>query len=398
MRHIYPRFFTVALPVILLLSIYTQKSYAQTCPDGSPQGGTAFDTTIAFPAGVTNTAVKFPQFDPQNGMVTCVRLRITLTGVVDTLGMQNFGAADQTGTFTYDRDDQMTGPGLITPLTNNASLTYGPYTLNPFDGIPGSGGDYQGFADSTILTAQLTRTLTDSATIAEFYGTDSVTYNYSIDVNTVASITGGSGGSLVLTSAYVRFQFEYCTCPALILPLNINAFNANKIANNKIQLKWTGFDDPYANYNYEVEVSRDGAKFFNIGSRPKNVMTETYQMLYSTNGENGSYYFRIKQVYSNGYARYSNIQHVAMENSGSPKFSMYPNPSQGIVGIKFDNSSAGHYDIQIYNTQGQIIVNKAIVVGGSSYVQIGVLKGGNYWLRLTNKKSLESCVNQLIIK
>lgn len=127
-------------------------------------------------------------------------------------------------------------------------------------------------------------------------------------------------------------------------------------------------------------------------------MKQTYQMLYSTNGESGSYYFRIKQVYSNGYVRYSNIQHVAMENSGSPKFSLYPNPSQGIVGIKFDNSSAGHYDIQIYNAQGQIIVNKAIVVGGSSYVQIGVLKGGNYWLRLTNKQSLESCVNQLIIK
>jgi hypothetical protein len=398
MRHIYPRFFTVSLPVILLLTIITQKGLAQTCPDGSPQGGTAFDTTIAFPAGVTNTAVKFPQFDPQNGMVTCVRLRITLTGVVDTLGMQNFGASDQTGTFTYERDDFMSGPGLITPLTNDASLTYGPYNLSPFDGTAGSGGDYQGFADSTILTAQLTRTLNDSATIAQFYGTDSVTYNYSINVTTGASITGGSGGSLVLTSAYVRFQFEYCTCPSLILPLNINRFNANKITNNKVELKWTGLDDPYANYHYEAETSRDGSKFFKIGSIAKNAMTETYQMLYTTNGDNGSYYFRIKQVYSNGYARYSNIQHVVMENSASPKFSMYPNPSQGIVGIKFDNSSAGHYDIQIYNTQGQIVVNKAIVIGGSSYVQLGVLKEGNYWLRLTNKQSLESSVNQLIIK
>jgi hypothetical protein len=31
-------------------------------------------------------------------------------------------------------------------------------------------------------------------------------------------------------------------------------------------------------------------------------------------------------------------------------------------------------------------------------VQLGVLKGGSYWLRLTNKQSLESSVNQLIIK
>jgi hypothetical protein len=330
--------------------------------------------------------------------VTCVKLCITITGVVDTLGMQNLSGSGQTGTFTYVRNDTMRGPGLITPLHNDANQTYGPYVLDPFDGSIGTGPDFYGFADSTILTAQLCRTLNDSASIAQFYGTDSVTYNYKINVSTGASITGGSASTLVLTSAYVNFHFEYCKCPKLILPLNINAFNANKIANNKIELKWTGFDDPYANYNYEAEVSRDGAKFFNIGAMPKNAMKETYQMLYSTNGESGSYYFRIKQVYSNGYARYSNIQRVAMENSGSPKFSLYPNPSQGIVGIKFDNSSAGHYDIQIYNAQGQIVVNKAIVVGGSSYVQIGVLKGGNYWLRLTNKQSLESCVNQLIIK
>jgi hypothetical protein len=331
-------------------------------------------------------------------MVTCVRLCITITGVVDTLGLQNLGGSNQTGTFTYERSDIMTGPGLISPLQNDANQTYGPYTLSPFDGSIGTGPDFHGFADSTILTAQLCRTLNDSTTIAQFYGTDSVTYNYQINVSTGAFITGGSSTNLVLTSAYVNFHFEYCTCPSLILPLNINAFNANKITNNKIELKWTGLDDPYANYHYEAELSRDGSKFSRIGSKPKNSMTEAYQMLYTTSGESGTYFFRIKQVYSNGYARYSNIQRVAMENSASPKFLMYPNPSQGIVGIKFDNSSAGHYDIQIYNTQGQIIVNKAIVVGGSSYVQLGVLKSGNYWLRLSNKESLESSVNQLIIK
>ncbi len=397
MRQIYPRFFTAILSVILLLGI-TQKSLAQTCPDGSPQGGTAFDTTIAFPSGVTITDVKFPQFDPTSGMVTCVKLCVTITGVVDTLAMQNFAASGQTGTFTYTRKDTMRGPGLITPLSNNANQTYGPYGLSPYDGVAGSGGDFFGFADSTILTAQLCRTLTDSTSIADFYGTDSVTYNYNIDVSTGASITGGSSSTLVLTSAFVHFHFEYCKCPKLVLPLNISSFNADKLTNNKVELKWTGLDDPYANYHYEAEMSRDGSKFYKVGSMPKNAMAESYKLLYTTNGETGSWYFRIKQVYSNGYARYSNIQLVAMENSGSPKFSLYPNPSQGIVGIKFDNSSAGHYDIQIYNTQGQIIVNKAIVVGGSSYVQLGVLKGGNYWLRLTNKQSLESCVNQLIIK
>ncbi|MEO5563286.1 MAG: choice-of-anchor E domain-containing protein [Chitinophagaceae bacterium] len=397
MRHIYPRFFTVSLAVILLIC-FSQKSYAQTCPDGSPQGGTAFDTTIAFASGVTIKDVKFPQFDPQSGMVTCVRLCITITGVVDTLGMQNLSGSAQTGTFTYIRKDTMRGPGLVTPLTNNANQTYGPYNLDPFDGSIGTGPDFYGFGDSTILTAQLCRTLNDSATIAQFYGTDSVTYNYTIDASTGLSFSGGSNSNIVLTSAYVNFHFEYCTCPALILPLNVNSFNANKLAANKVELKWSSYDDPFGNYHYEIEMSRNSTKFSSIGSIPKNTAAENYQMLYTTNGESGTYYFRVKQVYSNGYVRYSNIRQVIMEKSDSPKFSLYPNPSNGIVGIKFDNSRTGHFDIQIYNTQGQMVVNKGIVLSGSSYVQLGSLQSGTYWLRLTDKQSQISSVNQLIIK
>ena len=111
------------------------------------------------------------------------------------------------------------------------------------------------------------------------------------------------------------------------------------------------------------------------------------------------FYFRIKQVYSNGYVRYSNIKHVVLENSASTKFSVYPNPSSGIVGIKFDNTLSGEFNALIYNTQGQMTVNKDIVVTqGSSYRELARLLPGVYWLRLTDKKSLESSVNQFLIK
>lgn len=116
-------------------------------------------------------------------------------------------------------------------------------------------------------------------------------------------------------------------------------------------------------------------------------------------GESGVYYFRIKQVYSNGYVRYSNVKQVALENSASTKFSVYPNASSGIVGIKFDNTLSGEFKALIYNTQGQMTVNKDIVVTqGSSYRELARLLPGVYWLRLTDKKSLESSVNQILIK
>jgi hypothetical protein len=384
--------------IVALLLISLQSLYGQTCPNGDPQGGTAYDTTIAFPTGVTSTQVKFPQFDPQNGMVTCVRLCVTITGVIDTLAMQNYAGSAQTGTFSYSRVDDITGPGINTPLTNSANQTYNT-NLTAYDGIPGAGTDFYSQAHDTILNDQLCRTVSDSATIAQFYGSDSVTYNYNISVTSGAVITGGSNSTLVLTSAFVNFHFEYCTCPAMVLPLNLDDFDVNKLPNNKIELNWTSHDDPYANYHYQAEVSRNGTRFQPIGSFAKNPHSEMYKMLYTIpNGENGKFYFRIKQVYSNGYVRYSNIKHVLMENSGSPKFSVFPNPSSGIVGIKFDNNSAGRFDIQIYNSQGQVVVSKDIVIGGSSYVQLGVLSGGNYWVRLTDHQNHVSCVNQLIIK
>jgi hypothetical protein len=385
--------------IAALLSISSKNVYGQTCPNGDPQGGTAYDTTIAFPSGATTTQVKFPKFDPQSGMVTCVRLCVTITGVIDTLAMQNYAASAQTGTFTYSRTDGIVGPGIVAPLTNSANLTYDA-NLTAYDLIPGAGTDFYSRAHDTILNDQLCRTISDSATIAQFYGTgDSVAYDYNISVTSGTSFTHGSNSAMVLTSAFVNFRFEYCTCPAMVLPLNIDDFDVNKLPNNKIELNWSSQDDPYANYHYEAEFSRNGTKFESIGSFDKNPKAEAYKMLYALpNGESGKFYFRIKQVYSNGYVRYSNIKHVVMENSGSPKFSVYPNPSSGIVGIKFDNNSAGRFEIQIYNSQGQIVVNKAIVVGGSSYVQLGVLQGGNYWLRLTDKQSQMTCVNQLIIK
>lgn len=379
--------------------VFASNGIAQ-CPDGHPGGATAFDTTIAFGTGITSTPVKFPQFNPASGMVTCVRLCITITGVVDTLAIENLSGSPQTATFSYVRNDQISGPGLGSPLSNSITKNYGPYNLAATNGVLGSGPDRVALGHDTVLNTQLCRTISDSTTIAQFYGSDSVTYNYDISVSANASVTGGSSSVLVLTSALVNFHFEYCTCPPVVLPLNISAFNVNKIGTTKAELKWWGYDDPFANYHYEAEVSRNSRNFISVGMVPKNNgTTDVYRMLYDVpNGETGSFYFRIKQVYSNGYVRYSNIKQMVLESSASVKFSLYPNPSSGIVGIKFDNSVSGRFNIQIYNTQGQVLVQKEVQAAGTAPIQIASLSPGVYWLKLTDKRSQESSVSQLLIK
>src|SRR5688572_3452531 len=371
------------------------------CPDGQPEGGTAFDTTILIPAGIVSKNVKFPQFDPQTGMVTCVRLCVTIKGIVDTVALQNFSSSDQNGSYTYDRTDEITGPRIGTPLNSTANLSFGPFPLTAFDGIAGAGSDFYSAGPDTVLTRVLCHDISDSATIVQFYGTDSVGYDYDVDASAIGIVPGGSSSTLVLSSALVNFRFEYCTCPSAVLPLNVHAFNILRLDAGKIELNWTGFDDFLAEYHYEAELSKNGKKFSSIGTIPKrNQVNTTYRLNYTVgHGESGMYYFRIKQVYTNGYVRYSNIKQMELESSVTAKFSVYPNPSTGIVGIKFDNKMHGHFKIQIYNTQGQVAVKKDIVVTvGSPYIQVAALVPGVYWLRVTDEKNLDSGVTQLFIK
>lgn len=401
MKHTYTKTFTSFFLLITLLLLNNSSSNAQ-CPVGYPPGSTAYDTTIKFPTGVTSIPVKFPQFDPQGGMVTCVRLCVTITGIIDTLAMQNYAASPQTATFNYIRTDQITGPGISTPLSNSASLSYGPpgNILTAYDGTPGAGTDFYSMANDTILNEVLCRTVSDSATIIQFYGTDSVTYNYDISVSTSASISGGSSSTLVLTSALVNFHFEYCTCPGYLLPLNIYRFSVNKTDDKKAELKWFGYDNNQnaAGYHYEVQMSRDGFNFQPVDNVQRNTNgNSAYSYLYEMT-TTGRYFFRIRQVGEDGRSYFTDIKYVDAENNSPIKFNIYPNPSTGIVGIKFDNITAGKYVVLINNALGQTVVNKEIEVAGNSYQQVGTLHKGFYWVRLTNVTSQLSSVNQLFIK
>jgi hypothetical protein len=399
MKHVYFRFFSVTI-LLLFLELIPYSIQAQ-CVGGHPGGQTAYDTTIAFGSGVVATQVKFPKFDASAGMVTCVRLCVTIRGIIDTVALENFSNAAQTGSYTYNRKDTIRGPGIPTFLTSSANLTFPSVPLAATNGVFGSGPDFFGKGSDTVLTRVLCANISDSMTLVQFYGTnDSVTYNYAIDADAVGMVTGGSSLAFVLSSALVNFHFEYCTCPPLVLPLNIRNFNVTKLSSDKAELKWTALDDAFGNYYYEAEVSKDGYNFTSIGMLPRNNSnTDAYRINYrAAGGQGGTYYFRIKQIYANGYAKYSNIKQADLEISDFPKFTLYPNPTNGIVGIKFDNIFNGHLNVQIYNSQGQTMMKKDIVAAESSYVRLGVLEKGVYWMRVTDVKNQRSCVNQLLIK
>ena len=397
MKKLYNCFFK---PIFLLvMTAGFQPGYSQ-CPNGQPTGSTAYDTTIKFGAGIVATQFKFPKFDPNTGMVTCVNLCVTIKGIIDSVALENFSSAPQTGNYSYSRRDTVSGPGIPAFLTSGTNdLNFGPYPLAAFDGVLGSGADFYSAGSDTVLTKVLCVNISDSTTIADFYGTDSVTYNYHITASAGWGVTGGSAAAFVLSSALVNFHFSYCTCPSNTLPLNIRSFNIRKLADDKAEITWSGFDNPNASYHYEIEMSRNGNNFTTVGTQSATEFEANgYKFVYTANGGDGDYYFRVKQVYSSGYTRFTGIKSLRLENTDKPKINIFPNPSNGVVGIKFENISSGKFLIQISNTQGQTVFNKEEEINGDGVRYVTTLQKGMYWMRLIDVTSHLSCVNQLLIK
>lgn len=397
MKKLYPK---ISLQIFFaLLLFYSQTSKAQ-CPNGEPSGGTAFDTTIRFPTGATNMPVKFPKFNPQTGMLSCVRLVVTIIGVVDSVAMQNYSGSPQVANFYYDRSDNMTGPGLTPSISNSFNGHYGPQNMSAYDGVPNSGGDFYSISKDTVLKREMIRTLTDSLEISQFYGTDSVVYDYNINVSTSAVITGGSSSSLVLTSALVNFRFEYCTCPLSTLPVGLKNFSVAKAGVNAANLRWeaeAGTD----NYFYEMEVSRDGQNFSKAAVQQKTATNSAaaYQYKHPVKAtEYGRYYFRVKQRWLDGYYRYTEIKSVDFANPLFSTVSIYPNPSSGNVGIKFIAAKAGTYLVEVSNAVGQIVARKNLQVTTTDYKQVATLQKGTYYVKITESSTQSSCIHQFVVQ
>ncbi|HUC82750.1 MAG TPA: choice-of-anchor E domain-containing protein [Flavisolibacter sp.] len=392
------RYSLLSYSCLFLLLLYGQNSQAQ-CAGGYPSGTAVYDTTIRFPTGATNMQVKFPKFDPQMAMLSCVRLVVTIVGVVDSVAMQNFSGSSQTANFSYIRTDAMSGPGLTPSLSNNFNGNYGPYTLAASDGLPGGPDTYTKGKD-TVLKSVMARTLTDSTEISQFYGSDSVVYDYNINVSANASITGGSSLGMVLTSAYVNFRFEYCTCPLHALPVGFKNFTATKTGALSADLRWEA-EASADRYFYEIELSRDGRNFTKAATVQKAEAggNASYRFSHALQGADfGRYYFRIKQRWLDGYYRYSDIRSVEYSNPLFSTASIYPNPSNGNIGIKFVAGKAGAYLVQVTNAVGQVVLSKDVKMAETDYKPVGSLPRGTYYVKLTDVASRASNTYQILVQ
>lgn len=398
MKKLYSRVLIYFYCLLISVVLCTNKTFSQ-CASGYTPTGKSFDTTVTTGSGNYETFFTFPKFRPDSGMVTCVKLTMKITGIIEQLYFENNSTSANNYSAEYVRRDSISGPGLNSPLTNSVNKTYGPYTLGPKEAPFFGGADYKSIENDTVLNSYtVTSTITDPNEISNFYGVDSVTYRYVIKAATTPTGPGDYNFG-VSTVGFVNYKLEYCYCPPTVLPLGLMNFEVKKAGENNALISWRSETDT-TDFLYEIQVSRDGKNFRPAGIVQKtNGINPRYNFNYEVSKQqHGQFYFRLKQQYPNGYTRFTTIKIIEFENSFLSKVSLYPNPSTGIVGIKFVNISAGKLKVNITNVQGQTVVQKEIVVSGTDYKQIAALQRGMYWMKITDVSSQQTVVNQILIK
>lgn len=381
-----------------MMILYGTKTNAQ-CAWGFPARTISWDTTMITNSGSYSTLFNIPKHDGQLGMLLEAKITVEITGRTEMF-LENKLNVTTGYDIGYNRRDTLKGPSLIPPLRKTTNKTYGTYNLDPADAGLFSGPDFVHVGPDVVLTGSTLQTaITNPALLDTFYGLGHLEFRYIIDAD--AKPTGSSDYRFdVSTSGEVVIRIEYTYCEGLILPINVFDFGTKKINNKNVNLNWKAPADA-ENYYYVAEVSIDGKNFHPAGKIPKSNGTGTqhYNFNYTLKkGEGGKIYFRVKQKFSTGYVQFTDIKTETFEESIIPGFNLYPNPSSGIVGIKFDKYVNGKYQIQIINAEGQAVANQTINITGGSYQQKNVLSKGMYWVRLTDLENNVSHVSQLIIK
>ncbi len=134
-------------------------------------------------------------------------------------------------------------------------------------------------------------------------------------------------------SAEFESGADFYDLSAAPLALSWLSISGNKNSSNSIEVAWRVANEK-GFVNYIIERSSDGSIFNEIGSMPSSSV-QTVEKSYNFIDSNpliGNNFYRIKQIYNDNKTSNSSI--VKIENLTKTKFSVSPNPSQGLVQIK----------------------------------------------------------------
>ena len=180
------------------------------------------------------------------------------------------------------------------------------------------------------------------------------------------------------------------------LPGRWLSFNAVKQNNDVVKLTWSTANEVGIR-NYEVQVAGtkeavNANQFETIGSAiAKNISQAAYTFLDERKGKAGDYYYRIKQVDSNGNAVYSPVILIQF-GLNDFEVKMYPNPVKDDLVVSLQSADNKKTQLKVFDMAGQLIYNQDwLALSGSSrqtipFKKLGISKGV-YTVAISDGKS-----------
>ncbi|WP_207497295.1 T9SS type A sorting domain-containing protein [Aridibaculum aurantiacum] len=198
--------------------------------------------------------------------------------------------------------------------------------------------------------------------------------------------TGTANDPYVATATGITLFSPFTVSNSSVLPLNLVSFNAkNDGTGNK--LTWTTTNEQNVSH-FEVETSVDGRDFRKIGSvTARNTgANSSYDFAHAVRVA-GTVYYRLKMVDKDGTFTYSSVVKITTSTKGD--FTISPNPVKGgVANLQLANLEKGTYTISLFNSIGQVVLNRTIDFNGgvtSFPLQLpGGTKSGIYNLQLRN--------------
>lgn len=182
-------------------------------------------------------------------------------------------------------------------------------------------------------------------------------------------------------------RFVFVFKPNLTLPISVTSIRASLDANRTVQIEWNVTNGAGIK-EYEIEKSTDGINFQQIATIKAKGESEP-QVYTGKDLQPGQLnYYRIKMLSTVGEEKYSDVVKLMLKDE-QENVVVYPNPSVGrSFGIQLINKPAGCYNLTLYNSAGQAIVQQSLVYTGGSATMIfspmKKLAAGIYMLNLSN--------------
>jgi hypothetical protein len=191
-----------------------------------------------------------------------------------------------------------------------------------------------------------------------------------------------------------RFALEFYSADEL--PMKIGTFTA-KTTNEGVRMDWNTFSE-HNSRETVVERSVDGVNFYPIGNiaAAGNSSAEIKYTYTDANPMNGTIYYRLKKVDTEGNFTNSATKSVYFGLDTENAMTLYPNPVVDKVSVRWETNQP--VDITVYDMTGKTLRSFANVASGNFNADLTGLATGVYTLVLSDHNGGKRIASKRFVK